>query len=238
MRIAYVEDDVLQKNVITDTLMNCLSNEGIEVSLFDLFSTADDFLKVWYPRRYDLIILDIYIHEDSGIDIARKIRLTDMQANIVFISTSNDFACESYDVSALYYLTKPVDYNKINSMVQALSRKLNIEKQYAVLPDGKRIIVSDIIHTHYFNHVITMKYKQGQPLKVRISQKEFLDSISNYAFLIGIDQGTVINLKEVASYDNNAFVMSDGSIQVVCRRRKEEVLRRYRDYVFGELRRK
>lgn len=44
----------------------------------------------------------------TGVDVARKIRERDSNVKIVFSTTSNEFASESYEVNACYYLRKSI----------------------------------------------------------------------------------------------------------------------------------
>lgn len=53
-------------------------------------------------------VVDIYMGKLTGIDLARKIRSRDEEVRIVFCSSSNEFAAESYELNASYYIRKPV----------------------------------------------------------------------------------------------------------------------------------
>ena len=47
----------------------------------------------------------------TGMQLAREIRTFDHAADIIFLTTSSDFAVESYTVKATNYLMKPVSSN-------------------------------------------------------------------------------------------------------------------------------
>lgn len=51
--------------------------------------------------------MDIYMGSMTGMDAARKLREARDTAALIFISSSDSFAVESYDVQASYYLLKP-----------------------------------------------------------------------------------------------------------------------------------
>ena len=105
MRIALVDDnrDDLQ------TLHRCLTENLISDCDIVEFTGGDEFLKSFTDNSYDLIVLDIYMGEFTGIDVAREIRKRDSHVLIAFGTTSNEFAAESYEVNACYYLKKPFD---------------------------------------------------------------------------------------------------------------------------------
>ena len=54
-----------------------------------------------------LFFLDIYMNGINGMETARKIRLWDTSCHIIFVTTLSDFAVDSYEVKATYYLIKP-----------------------------------------------------------------------------------------------------------------------------------
>ena len=100
MRIAIVDDDAQMRTRLRDCLNDLLGNSaGIAA-----FPSGEDFLAGWEAGRFDVILLDIFMESLTGMDVARKIRETDGQVKLVFCTTSNEFASESYEVNACYYL--------------------------------------------------------------------------------------------------------------------------------------
>lgn len=45
----------------------------------------------------------------TGMETAKRVRKMDHDCRIIFITTSPEFAVESYDVSASFYLLKPIE---------------------------------------------------------------------------------------------------------------------------------
>ncbi len=80
-----------------------------------------------------------------------KIRERDSNVKIVFSTTSNEFASESYEVNACYYLRKkPFGRDKVKVMLDRLNLT-EIEKMRTVkLPDGTSAILRNIIYVDFF----------------------------------------------------------------------------------------
>ena len=96
LRIAIVDDDAQMRTRLRDCLNDLLGNSaGIAV-----FPSGEDFLAGWEAGRFDVILLDIFMESLTGMDVARKIRETDGQVKLVFCTTSNEFASESYTICA------------------------------------------------------------------------------------------------------------------------------------------
>ena len=72
----------------------------------------------------DLAFIDIFMGEESGLHIARAIREKSRQAQIVFLTGSNEFAVESYDVEALDYVLKPPTPRSDQAYLREISAKI------------------------------------------------------------------------------------------------------------------
>ena len=97
MRVAFIDDDPNELKIL-HTYFNDLTDPST-ISIDD-FSSGEEFLSRFTAGLYDLVILDIFTGDLTGVDVARKIRETDHNVRLVFCTTSNDFASESYEVAA------------------------------------------------------------------------------------------------------------------------------------------
>lgn len=78
------------------------------------FSSADELLDAMDAgTAFDLYLLDVVMPDMDGIALGRAIRERNQDGAIVYLTTSPDFALESYEVWPLQYLLKPVDENRL-----------------------------------------------------------------------------------------------------------------------------
>ena len=97
MRVAFIDDDPNELKILHPYFNDLTDPSTISI---DDFSSEEEFLSRFTAGLYDLVILDIYMGDLTGVDVARKIRETDHNVRLVFCTTSNDFASESYEVAA------------------------------------------------------------------------------------------------------------------------------------------
>ncbi len=141
MRIAIVDDDIRMYECL-QTYFGELLGSSAELTYF---KSGEAFLRVWQPNAFELIILDIFMDKLTGMDVAREIRKTDSDVRIAFGTTSNEFASESYEVNACYYLHKPFDRERVKAMLDRIDLA-QVEKERTIqLPDGKSVVLRDII---------------------------------------------------------------------------------------------
>ena len=97
---------------------------------------------------FDLYVLDILMPELSGIDTGRRLRALGDGGEIIYLTSSNDFAADSYDVRAFFYLLKPVNEGKLFQVLDAAVENLKRRRSSAVVVttvDGPRRILLERI---------------------------------------------------------------------------------------------
>lgn len=72
------------------------------------FRGSSQLLDAAMRERFTLYLLDVILPGANGIETAKEIRVFDDAANIVFLTSSPDFAYKSYGVRAMDYILKPI----------------------------------------------------------------------------------------------------------------------------------
>lgn len=117
MKIAIVDDSSLDRDFLKNGLEIIFEERNIENLEIQEFSSGEELLNYLRENPSDffhIIFMDIYMEDLTGVETAKAIRKTDEQVKIVFITTSNEFASESYEVRAEDYLIKPFDGQRMH----------------------------------------------------------------------------------------------------------------------------
>lgn len=138
MRIGLVEDDPRDRESLTAVLRACRlascdfcsspSEEG-QLDSISCFSDGGEFFTLWQPGDFDVLFLDCYLPGDeTGLDVARRVRSAGDEVPIVFVTSSVDFAVEGYDVGAVGYVLKPAHVDAVASTLEraAARRAANV----------------------------------------------------------------------------------------------------------------
>ena len=232
MKIAIVEDDMQMYERLQTYLYELLGSSAECV----YFPSGEFFLQDWHPGTFELIILDIFMDRLTGMDVAKEIRKTDQEVRLVFSTTSNEFASESYDVNACYYLRKPFGKDRVKIMLDRINL-VQLEKMRTVqLPDGTSIILRDIIYVDYAAHCTILHCKSGRSIGVRASFSEVESLLSDYPYFSSPSKGLIVNFYEVSAQNADTFTMSDGSLIPISRRKAKDVKNAYSSFLFEQLR--
>lgn len=155
LRIAICDDE--EKHLTqTAALLNIYlrSRPGLHGQV-ETFRSGDALLaQAENAEGFDLYVLDILMPELSGIDTGRRLRALGQGGEIVYLTSSNDFAADSYDVHAFFYLLKPVGEAKLFQVLDGAVEKLNRRRSSAVVvttSDGPRLILLE--HIRYVERI-------------------------------------------------------------------------------------
>ena len=132
LKIAVCDDneDILKQT--TEQIEKWSEELRIPIQIFS-FSNGDELIKADFSNKLDIIFLDIIMPLLSGMETARELRLTDSAVKIIFLTSSPEFALESYDVKAEGYLLKPVSYEKIKKTLDDCCKELIKEAENIVI---------------------------------------------------------------------------------------------------------
>ncbi len=237
MNIALIDDDPAQLRLIGSMLKTATNALGIAVRTIDTYPSPSALLETWRAGSYHILLLDIYMGEENGVTLARTLREHDPEAVLVFCTSSNEFAAESYEVGAGYYLQKPVSLEKLTAMLKRLNLS-KIERNRTVrLPDGSQLLLRHILYTEYRNHSVLFHLKDAPARSVYMNHRDAEALLLHYKSFLEINKGCIVNLAGVKKHAATAFTMQNGEVLPISRRRCKEVAEAYTLYHFEQLNR-
>lgn len=114
-RILLVEDD----DRIIDFMQRGLEAEGFQV---DVASAKAPALHLTTSHRYDVIILDIFLGDDDGIELCRVLRERSIDTPVLVMTAkdSEETRRASEEAGADAYLPKPFAFEDLLAMINGL----------------------------------------------------------------------------------------------------------------------
>ncbi|MFR2406594.1 MAG: LytR/AlgR family response regulator transcription factor, partial [Eubacterium callanderi] len=135
-----------------------------EESMLEICQTAEAcraYLKSEVP---DLVFMDIFMAETSGVDLAREIRSLSTDAKIVFLTSSNEFAAESYEVGAMDYILKPPTQSQVKKVFENYMKTQKSQRRYILVKRGRdevRIEEAGILYVRTIGNETSIHTKTG-----------------------------------------------------------------------------
>ncbi|MET0322621.1 MAG: LytTR family DNA-binding domain-containing protein [Duganella sp.] len=131
---------------------------------------------VMATHAVDLILLDVQMPVESGLDLARELSRLERPPLIVFVTAHRGHALDAFEVHALDYLLKPVDDRRLR---QALARARVLLDQRATYTDALRQFADPA--PAYWQEVIVRSV--GRMDKVDLAEVRWIEAAGNYVEL-------------------------------------------------------
>lgn len=237
MRIAIIDDQKADREQLSAMLKTAFTVTGLFPCHIEEYESGQNFLAHFQKGKYDVVFLDIYMDGINGIETAAQIRKADTYTRLIFISVSNDFASESYAVSADYYLLKPYQKADLTRAIERLKLHSSCDKENTVtLPNGQKIAAQSIIYTSYSGHYVTIHRAKETSIKIRCTQKEFEQKLLPCDGFVLCTKGMIVNLSKVSRLEADRIIMKNGDYIPVSRRKYAMVKQSYSNFLIEKVR--
>ena len=234
IHVAIVEDEDSSAQVLQNYLQRFSGENDIAFHV-ERFSSPLLLLER-YRSEWDIIFMDIDMPDINGMDAARRLRLIDQKVILIFVTNLAQYALDGYEVSAMDYILKPVQYYsfalKLSKAVWRLNDQgeasLNVFAEIGVA----RIKVRDIQYVEVRGHMLTYhtydgNYYDFSSLSSReqeLAGKGFARCSNRY----------LVNLRYVKGFKGYTLYLQDGTELKISQPRKKAFLQTFSDYSIGK----
>lgn len=234
MKILIYDDDLEELTHLSELLESLLSKRHIQADVQGV-STQQDFHNYLAQDEPDVVFLDIYLDDEAmGTDLAKELREAKKNFSLIFVSTSNSYAWESYAVGADYYLLKPVTEASLGAALDKL--EVFHPTQLITIDTGRRylsfnidkIVAIEIRDKLCYIHTVSGIVREYCPLYT-------FDELLQHDCFLKVNRSVIINMHYVEGLEEDTFVMPDGLRAVVRSREQKQMRALYLDWTFNNL---
>ncbi len=236
LKIAICDDDIRELSRISKLLNRYREEKKIPLK-YEAFSNALELLENLRSSVYDILLLDILMPGLNGMQAAHEIRGFDNEIKIIFLTSSPEFAVESYAVDAHYYLMKPGTEEKLFPILDRLffdaqkaEEALHIKSSSGIMriPFNK-LEYLEVMSKKLFFHLIDGSVKEIcgslSDFEAQLTcREEFVKVHRSYLVNMGCVQE--ISAKELTTYNKQKIPIS----RLLC----GQVRQAYMEYLFVE----
>ena len=166
LKVAVCDDSEIFSKNAADLIARWSDESGIPAEV-SVFSNGDDLISAVASNDTDIIFLDIIMPLLNGMDTARELRQKNKAVRIIFLTSSPEFALESYEVKAQGYILKPVTYEKISEALDECAEALSTEPENIILKTQngfKKIYFHDIEYAEAQNKRVIFHLRGGKEI--------------------------------------------------------------------------
>lgn len=229
IHIAVVEDEQAYVEQLTEYIARFQEEFSQEMKV-TVFSDGDEIAED-YRADYDIILMDIQMRFMDGMTAAEKIRELDRDVVIMFITNMTSYAVKGYEVDALDYIVKPVEYFSFSrKLLRAMERVKKKEESYLMIPveSGiQKLAVGEIYYVESFGHQLIYVTKKGR-FSSRGVMKQAEEQLAPKGFFRS-GKSYLVNMKYVEGISEGCCLIHGEKLQISRQKRKEfmEVLLNY-----------
>jgi len=212
INVAICDDDLEELKIISTFVSKNI--EGLDLPFtITAFNEGLDLIKHMSSSKesFDIIFLDIYMKASNGIDIAREIRGFDKECKIIFITSSQEHAIDSYDVRAIYYILKPINEEKLSIAIKLAIEGLDKENKQIVIMTKKgnyKVFYKDILYAESKARVVYIYLKSGEVITFYSKLEDFYESLKDERFLKS-HKSFIVNMDFILKIEENCIFMGN-----------------------------
>ena len=185
-------------------------------------------------KDFDIFILDVYIGEEMGTELAKNIRKRGIESPVIFLTTSVEHAPQGYETGTLRYLIKPLDPNKFYEAMDAairqaekiLERLIRIKTEHGIENINANNIMYSEAHDHY--QYITMN--NGGTLKVRTTVSNLYTTLAKNGGFVRLGSAYIINLRNIKNLSSSEVHLYNNTTISIPRGKYAELKKAFWDY--------
>lgn len=236
IKIAFCDDDIS----VLDELKGLLERYGIKHNwefAYAAFSNSLDLLyEIERGVHYDILFLDIILSNENGISIAKEIRKYDNVVKIIFLSSSSEFAVQSYTVGAYFYQIKPISEGDFFRLMDSAISECEKEQQQGLILRCKsgvaRIELSRLEYCEVIGRILFFHMEDGRILEGTGSMDELFGQLSQYENFIRPHRSFLINMEYIQKISGKAITMESQEEIPIPHGKYSEIKNLYLAYAF------
>ncbi len=236
MKIAVCDDDWQELERISSFLDTYRRERKVPLT-YKTFQSATGLISSMGSGDYDILLLDILMPGMTGMQAAHEIRTFDAGVKIVFLTSSPEFAVESYTVKAYDYILKPVSRDKLFSILEAVTAEeqkplegLTVKTQSGMA----RILFSRLAFVEIMNKKLYFHLADGTVQEVSASLAAFEKDLLARAEFVKVHRSYIVNLWQVAEFGAKELITHAGKTVPISRLLYGKVREAYMKHLFLE----
>jgi DNA-binding LytR/AlgR family response regulator len=185
----------------------------------------------------DVAVLDILMPEMNGVDLAAQMRKAGFGGYLIFLSSSNDFAHQSYKVKAYSYILKPAAPKKVFELFTDIQKMRRMTEQNGFMlthRGGTRLVnFQEFMYVESNDHKLFFHLIDGEIISIYATLKSYEEKLLGEPQILRAQKSYIVNLDYVRSCENSKLYMRNGK-QISVSRNFEPIKEKWLERMFGQ----
>ena len=240
MRIAVCDDDRAEFQNISSMLEDLAGQGKLALSplLLRSYQSGTELLAdAEAGVHFDLLILDILMPGMDGIELARRLRARNEKADIIFLTSSKEYAVDSYEVRATDYLVKPVAQARLVAALERVLHNRARKEDMLVLSTPFELMsvpCAQIEYVEIRGKTLHFMLMGGREVRVNAPLKEYEPALLSKGCFVKVHRSFIVNMANIKVLNLDGVCTVEGRQVPVSRNLRKEVRETYMGYLFDD----
>lgn len=237
IKVAFCDDDMSVVDELKGLLNQYRTRRRREIEYAAFYSSLELLAEIEKGVRYDILFLDVILPNENGIDIAKEIRQYDSVVKIIFLTSSSEFAVQSYTVGAYFYQMKPIWEENFFRLMDSAVSACRKEQQYSLVLRCKsgitRIDLDRLEYCEVIGRTLLFHMEGGKVLEGTGSMDDLCGQLSQYEYFIRLHRSFLINMEYIHKISYKAVTMENMAEIPIPHGKCSEIKNLYLEYAFN-----
>ena len=238
IKIALCDDDLPVLSEVSGLLDKYRQERSQEMAYAAFHSPLELLHEIEKGRNWDILFLDIIMPGQNGINVAKEIRQYNQAAKIIFLTSSSEYAVESYMVGAFFYQLKPIgeerSFFQLLDSVVAEVEKAQVNSLVLRCKGGiARIDLYRLEYCEVMGHTLVFHLENGKILESVGSMDELYRKLAKYEEFLRPHRSFLINMAYIQSISYKAITVAGHAEIPIPHGKCSEIKQKYLEYAFS-----
>ena len=186
--------------------------------------------------RFDILFLDVLMLGQTGMEAAREIREFDTAVKIIFLTSSAEFAVESYTVGAYFYQLKPIWAESFCRLMDSVIAECKKAEQRSLIMRCKtgitRIELEKLICCEVMGRTLLFCMEDGRTLESQGKLDDLAGQLAIYENFLRPHRSYLINMDYIRTLSSKSIVMQNQEEIPIPHGKYSDIKTRYLEYAF------
>ena len=237
IKIAFCDDEMEvlhQMNELLDRY-RVERNEDITYAAFQ--SPFELLTEIEKGIRPDILFLDVVMPGQNGMDVAKEIRQYDTNMKIIFLTSSPEFAVESYSVGAYFYQLKPIWEESFFRLMDAVLAECEKKKKNSLILRSKdgitRIDLQQLEYCEVLGRKLLFHLENGAVLEGAGSLDDLVGQLMQYSNFFRPHRSFLVNMEYIQNISSRSIKMVNDAEIPIPHGKCSEIKNTYMEYAFN-----
>ncbi len=213
IKVAFCDDDMLVLGELKDLVDRYCTRHNQEIKYAAFYSSLELLAEIEKGARYDILFLDVLLPNENGIHIAREVRQYDGAVKIIFLTSSSEFAVQSYTVDAFFYQMKPIQEECFFKLMDSAISERQKEQQHSLILHCKsgitRVDLDRLEYCEVLGRTLLFHMENGKILEGTGSMDKLYEQLSQYENFVRPHRSFLINMEYIRKISYKAIIMEN-----------------------------